>query len=55
MDDSLRPVMEVDIACVGFGPGAEELAHTTRECVPVTDLIVARHAYCELVRAYLEP
>lgn len=40
---------------IGFGPGAEELAHTTRECVPVSDLIVARHAYRELVRAYLEP
>lgn len=32
-------------AVLGFGPGAEELAHTTRECVPVESLSVAREAY----------
>ncbi|HLU82398.1 MAG TPA: M20/M25/M40 family metallo-hydrolase [Trueperaceae bacterium] len=40
---------------IGFGPGAEELAHTTRECVPLADLVIARHAYRELALAYLEP
>ena len=40
---------------IGFGPGAEELAHTTRECVPLADLEVARHAYRELALAYLAP
>jgi putative selenium metabolism hydrolase len=38
---------------IGFGPGAEELAHTTRERVPLGDLAIARHAYRELARAYL--
>lgn len=40
---------------IGFGPGAEELAHTTRECVPLEDLVVARHAYRELALALLAP
>ncbi len=38
---------------VGFGPGEEELAHTTRESVSVTDLEVATRAYRELALAYL--
>jgi len=38
---------------VGFGPGEEELAHTTRESVPVADLEVAARAYRELALAYL--
>jgi len=42
-----------DRPVIGFGPGAEELAHTTRECVPLEDLKVARHAYRELALAYL--
>lgn len=42
-----------DRPVIGFGPGAEELAHTTRECVPLEDLYVARHAYRELALAYL--
>lgn len=32
-------------AVLGFGPGAEDLAHTTRECVPVENLTIARQAY----------
>lgn len=42
-----------DRPVIGFGPGAEELAHTTRECVPLEDLKIARHAYRELALAYL--
>lgn len=42
-----------DRPVIGFGPGAEELAHTTRECVPLADLEIARHAYRELALAYL--
>ncbi len=38
---------------VGFGPGEEELAHTTRESVRVDDLEVAARAYRELALAYL--
>lgn len=38
---------------VGFGPGEEELAHTTRESVKVSDLVVATRAYRELALAYL--
>jgi succinyl-diaminopimelate desuccinylase len=37
---------------VGFGPGNEELAHTTRECVPVEHLRIARDIYTKLVLAY---
>lgn len=40
---------------VGFGPGDEELAHTTREHVPVEHLEVATEAYLRLARAYLAP
>lgn len=42
-----------DRPVIGFGPGAEELAHTTRECVPLEHLKIARHAYRELALAYL--
>ena len=38
---------------VGFGPGEEELAHTTRESVRVDDLEVAAQAYRELALAFL--
>ncbi len=38
---------------VGFGPGEEELAHTTRESVSVADLAIATRAYRELALAYL--
>ena len=37
---------------VGFGPGDEELAHTTKECVPVEHLRIARDIYTKLVLAY---
>lgn len=37
---------------LGFGPGDEELAHTTRECVPVEHLKIARDVYTKLVLAY---
>ncbi len=38
---------------IGFGPGEEELAHTTRESVPVEHLRLARAGYAALLRAYL--
>ncbi len=38
---------------IGFGPGEEELAHTTRESVPVKHLHLARQGYAALLRAYL--
>ena len=38
---------------IGFGPGEEELAHTTRESVPVAHLQLARQGYAALLRAYL--
>ena len=38
---------------IGFGPGEEELAHTTRESVPVKHLQLARQGYAALLRAYL--
>ncbi len=38
---------------VGFGPGEEELAHTTEESVDVASLATARHGYRALVHAYL--
>jgi len=38
---------------IGFGPGEEELAHTTQESVPVEHLRVAREGYAALLRAYL--
>ena len=37
---------------IGFGPGDEELAHTTRERVPLRHLEVARAAYRDLALAY---
>jgi len=39
---------------IGFGPGNEDLAHTTRECVPVRHLEVAREVYEQLALAYSE-
>lgn len=38
---------------IGFGPGEEELAHTTNESVAVADLEIARRAYRELALAFL--
>ncbi len=38
---------------VGYGPGEEELAHTTRESVEVDKLAVARDVYKQLALAYL--
>lgn len=38
---------------IGFGPGEEELAHTTRENVPLRHLGLARQGYAALLRAYL--
>ena len=38
---------------VGFGPGDEELAHTTEESVEVESLHAARAGYRALARAYL--
>jgi len=38
---------------IGFGPGEEELAHTTNENVPVAHLLTARQAYRELALGLL--
>lgn len=40
---------------LGFGPGDPELAHTTRESVPLTSLAIATEAYRELILACLAP
>lgn len=40
---------------IGFGPGEEELAHTTQESVPLEHLRVARKGYAALLRAFLAP
>ena len=37
---------------IGFGPGNEDLAHTTQERVPVEELSVARAVYKDLALAY---
>ena len=37
---------------IGFGPGDETLAHTTRECVPLRHLEIARSVYTALALAY---
>lgn len=42
-------------AVLGYGPGAEELAHTTRECVPVESLAIAREAYRAMSLELLGP
>jgi acetylornithine deacetylase/succinyl-diaminopimelate desuccinylase-like protein len=39
---------------VGFGPGEEELAHTTRESVCVRELALAREGYAALVRRFTQ-
>src|SRR5690606_8506587 len=41
------------VPVIGFGPGEEELAHTTNESVALSDLVIARRAYRELALAYL--
>lgn len=38
---------------LGFGPGEEEVAHTTRESVPLEHLRVARRAYAALAQRFL--
>ena len=38
---------------IGLGPGEEELAHTTRESVPLEHLPLARKAYAALARDFL--
>ncbi len=38
---------------IGFGPGEEELAHTTNESVAIADLVGARAAYREFINTYL--
>jgi putative selenium metabolism hydrolase len=43
---------ETGAPVLGFGPGDPELAHTTREQVPVVQLAAARRAYTELVLAF---
>ncbi len=40
------------VPVIGFGPGNEELAHTTQERVPVKQLEIARKVYTDLVLAY---
>ena len=37
---------------IGFGPGDENLAHTTQECVPVQHIEIARAVYRDLALAY---
>ena len=37
---------------IGFGPGDENLAHTTQECVPVRHIEIARAVYRDLALAY---
>ena len=43
---------EMGCPVIGFGPGDEELAHTTKECVPVRHLEIARAVYRDLVLTY---
>jgi len=38
---------------IGFGPGEEELAHTTKESISVEHLIIARQIYADLACALL--
>jgi succinyl-diaminopimelate desuccinylase len=49
----LAKTMAAGGAVIGFGPGEEELAHTTRESVPLAHLHLARQGYAALLRAYL--
>lgn len=48
-----KTMADTDGVVIGFGPGEEELAHTTRESVPLAHLRVARQGYATLLRAYL--
>ncbi len=43
---------EMGCPVIGFGPGDENLAHTTREAVPLRHLEVARAVYRDLALAY---
>ena len=43
---------EMGCPVIGFGPGDEDLAHTTRERVPLRHLEVARVVYRDLALAY---
>ena len=44
---------EMGCPVIGFGPGDEDLAHTTRERVPLRHLTVARAVYRDLALAYV--
>lgn len=44
---------ETGAAVVGFGPGAPEVAHTTREHVSVESLRIATDAYREMILAFM--
>lgn len=41
------------IPCVGFGPAAEEVAHTARDCVPVKQLVQSAAFYAAFPRVYV--
>jgi acetylornithine deacetylase/succinyl-diaminopimelate desuccinylase-like protein len=49
----LAKTMPAGGVVIGFGPGEEELAHTTRESVPLAHLEGARRGYAALLRAFL--
>jgi succinyl-diaminopimelate desuccinylase len=49
----LAKTMPAGGVVLGFGPGEEELAHTTRESVPLAHLEAARRGYAALLRAFL--
>jgi acetylornithine deacetylase/succinyl-diaminopimelate desuccinylase-like protein len=40
------------VPVIGFGPGNEELAHTTQERILVKQLEIARRVYRDLILAY---
>jgi putative selenium metabolism hydrolase len=41
------------VACLGFGPGREEVAHTANEYVPIADVVAACAFYAALPRELL--
>ena len=48
-----RQTMEVDIACVGFGPGHEDQAHAPNELTWKSELVQAAAMYAVIPQAYL--